>query len=153
RPARSRTLRCLEMAGRLIANGSASSVTEASPDPRRARIARRGGAGRAGEKGVGRAAGNGDGIHALKNNRETKNATGALSSVRVVASPDRSATRELAASDGWQTLAFGGPKRLGFVGPGVVVFQTIGGAELRGRGLEDRGVGVRRGAEAVALAH
>src|SRR2546422_3002419 len=37
RPARSRTLRCLEIAGWLMANGSASSVTDASPDASRAR--------------------------------------------------------------------------------------------------------------------
>ena len=41
RPARSSTLRCLEMAGRLISNGSASSVTEVSPTASRARMARR----------------------------------------------------------------------------------------------------------------
>ena len=35
------------MAGRLISNGSASSVTEASPDTSRARIARRVGSARA----------------------------------------------------------------------------------------------------------
>src|SRR2546428_11080686 len=40
-PARSSTLRCLETAGSVISNGSASSVTEASPEARRARIARR----------------------------------------------------------------------------------------------------------------
>ena len=32
RPARCSTLRCLVTAGRLMSNGSASSVTEASPD-------------------------------------------------------------------------------------------------------------------------
>jgi hypothetical protein len=32
-------LRCLETAGRLISNGSASSATEASPGARRARMA------------------------------------------------------------------------------------------------------------------
>ena len=47
RPARSKTLRCLEMAGRLISKGSASSVTEVSPSARRARIARRVGSARA----------------------------------------------------------------------------------------------------------
>src|SRR5437867_5000751 len=41
RPARSSTLRCLEMAGWLMAKGLARSVTEASPEARRARIARR----------------------------------------------------------------------------------------------------------------
>ena len=41
RPARSSTLRCLEMAGRLISNGSASSVTDVSPSASRARMARR----------------------------------------------------------------------------------------------------------------
>src|SRR6266508_5599815 len=41
RPARSSTLRCLETAGKVISKGSASSVTEASPVARRARIARR----------------------------------------------------------------------------------------------------------------
>jgi len=40
RPARSSTLRCLEIAGWVIANGLARSVTDASPDARRARIAR-----------------------------------------------------------------------------------------------------------------
>src|SRR5207244_6652509 len=47
RPARSSTFRCLEIAGWLIANGSASSVTDALPDARRARIARRVGSARA----------------------------------------------------------------------------------------------------------
>src|SRR5882672_87023 len=47
KPARSRIFRCLEMAGWLIANGSASSVTDASPEARRARIARRVGSARA----------------------------------------------------------------------------------------------------------
>src|SRR5215510_6882383 len=42
-PARSRIFRCFEIAGWLIANGSASSVTDASPGARRARRARRGG--------------------------------------------------------------------------------------------------------------
>ena len=46
-PARSSTFRCLEIAGRLIANGSASSLTEASPSVSRARIARRVGSARA----------------------------------------------------------------------------------------------------------
>ena len=41
RPARSRTLRCFEIAGWLIAKGAASSKTEASPLARRLRIARR----------------------------------------------------------------------------------------------------------------
>src|SRR5215472_13163565 len=41
RPARSSTLRCLETAGRLIAKGLASSVTEVSPKASRARMARR----------------------------------------------------------------------------------------------------------------
>ena len=40
-PARSSTLRCLEMAGWLMANGRASSVTVASPAVRRRRMARR----------------------------------------------------------------------------------------------------------------
>src|SRR5579862_7027914 len=40
-PACSSTLRCFEIAGILIANGSASSVTDASPSARRDRIARR----------------------------------------------------------------------------------------------------------------
>ncbi len=39
-PARSSTLRCLEIAWRLMENGSASSLTVASPDARRRRIAR-----------------------------------------------------------------------------------------------------------------
>ena len=39
--ARSSTLRCLVIAGMVISNGLASSVTEASPEVRRARIARR----------------------------------------------------------------------------------------------------------------
>jgi hypothetical protein len=47
RPAVSRTLRCFETAGRLMSNGSASSVTVASPLERRARIARRVGSARA----------------------------------------------------------------------------------------------------------
>src|SRR5947209_15410923 len=38
-PARSKTFRCLETAGRLISNGSANSVTEAAPEARRLRIA------------------------------------------------------------------------------------------------------------------
>ena len=46
-PARSRTLRCLEIAGRLMAKGSASSVTDFSPEARRARMARRVGSARA----------------------------------------------------------------------------------------------------------
>ena len=46
-PARCSTRRCLEIAGRLMANGSASSETEASPRARRARIARRVGSARA----------------------------------------------------------------------------------------------------------
>ena len=41
RPAFSSTLRCLEIAGWLMANGSASSMTEASPCASRARMARR----------------------------------------------------------------------------------------------------------------
>ena len=41
RPARSSTFRCFETAGSVMANGSASSVTEASPVASRARIARR----------------------------------------------------------------------------------------------------------------
>lgn len=40
-------LRCLETAGELIANGSASSVTELSPKLNRARMARRVGSARA----------------------------------------------------------------------------------------------------------
>jgi hypothetical protein len=40
-PARSNTLMCLEMAGKLILNGSASSLTVASPSAKRAKIARR----------------------------------------------------------------------------------------------------------------
>src|ERR1043165_9371715 len=47
RPARSRTLRCFDTAGRLMSNGAASSVTAASPAARRARIARRVGSARA----------------------------------------------------------------------------------------------------------
>jgi hypothetical protein len=47
RPARSSTFRCLETAGCDIAKGSASSLTVASPDARRARIARRVGSARA----------------------------------------------------------------------------------------------------------
>src|SRR5688572_21431773 len=47
RPARSSTFRCLEMAGWLISNGSASSVTVASPVASRARMARRVGSARA----------------------------------------------------------------------------------------------------------
>src|SRR5687768_11728295 len=47
RPARSSTLRCFEMAGWLISNGLASSVTVASPVASRARIARRVGSARA----------------------------------------------------------------------------------------------------------
>ena len=39
--ARSSTFRCFETAGRLMAKGSASSLTGASPSTRRARIARR----------------------------------------------------------------------------------------------------------------
>src|SRR5947209_12876067 len=46
-PARCSTFRCLEMPGRLRSNGLASSVTEASPCARRARIARRVGSARA----------------------------------------------------------------------------------------------------------
>src|SRR5207302_8878781 len=46
-PARCSTFRCLEMPGRLRTNGLASSVTEASPWARRARIARRVGSARA----------------------------------------------------------------------------------------------------------
>src|SRR5690606_30817361 len=46
-PARSSTFRCLEMAGWLISNGSASSVTVASPSASRARSARRVGSARA----------------------------------------------------------------------------------------------------------
>jgi len=45
--ARSSTLRCLETAGRLMANGSASSVTDVSPNASRARMARRVGSARA----------------------------------------------------------------------------------------------------------
>ncbi len=41
RPARSSTLRCFEIAGCDISNGSASSITDASPEARRDRIARR----------------------------------------------------------------------------------------------------------------
>src|SRR5207244_11958687 len=41
RPARSRTFRCFEIAGWLMANGCASSATDASPEASRARIARR----------------------------------------------------------------------------------------------------------------
>src|SRR5262249_17985626 len=41
RPARSSTLRCLEMAGWLMAKGLASSATDASPEASRAKIARR----------------------------------------------------------------------------------------------------------------
>src|ERR1700733_4318672 len=41
RPARSSTLRCLEIVGWLSANGFMISDTSASPDARRARIARR----------------------------------------------------------------------------------------------------------------
>jgi hypothetical protein len=40
RPALSSTLRCFETAGSVMSNGFASSVTDASPDARRARIAR-----------------------------------------------------------------------------------------------------------------
>jgi hypothetical protein len=40
-------LRCLETAGKLISKGSANSVTEASPEARRTRIARRVGSARA----------------------------------------------------------------------------------------------------------
>jgi hypothetical protein len=40
-PARSNTLMCLEMAGKLKSNGSASSLTVASPSANRAKIARR----------------------------------------------------------------------------------------------------------------
>src|SRR5690606_30179435 len=47
RPARSSTFRCLEMAGWLISNGSASSVTVADPVASRARMARRVGSARA----------------------------------------------------------------------------------------------------------
>ena len=47
RPARSSTLRCFEIAGWVMANGSASSFTVASPDARRARMARRVGSARA----------------------------------------------------------------------------------------------------------
>jgi len=47
RPARSSTVRCLEIAGRLMAKGSASSVTEVSPSASRARMARRVGSARA----------------------------------------------------------------------------------------------------------
>src|SRR5256885_616647 len=47
RPARSSTLRCFEIAGWLIANGRASSLTDVSPRARRARIARRVGSARA----------------------------------------------------------------------------------------------------------
>src|SRR5512134_731426 len=47
RPARSSTFRCLEMAGWLISNGSASSVTVASPVASRARMARRVGSAKA----------------------------------------------------------------------------------------------------------
>ena len=47
RPARSSTFRCLETAGRLMSNGSASSVTDVSPSASRARIARRVGSARA----------------------------------------------------------------------------------------------------------
>src|SRR6185503_11471895 len=46
-PAPSSTLRCLEIAGWLMSKGSASSLTEASPDARRDRIARRVGSERA----------------------------------------------------------------------------------------------------------
>src|SRR4029077_1414207 len=47
RPARSRTFKCFETAGRLMAKGSASSVTERAPKARRARTARRVGSARA----------------------------------------------------------------------------------------------------------
>src|SRR5713226_1469286 len=47
KPARARTFRCLETAGRLMSKGSASSWTEVSPDASRARIARRVGSARA----------------------------------------------------------------------------------------------------------
>src|SRR5260221_31017 len=47
RPARSSTLRCLEMAGWDMEKGLASSFTEASPEARRARMARRVGSARA----------------------------------------------------------------------------------------------------------
>jgi len=40
-PARSSTFKCFEIASFVIANGSASSITDASPDASRARIARR----------------------------------------------------------------------------------------------------------------
>src|SRR5487761_956355 len=40
-PARSSTFKCLDTAGRLMSNGSASAVTDASPSASRARIARR----------------------------------------------------------------------------------------------------------------
>ena len=46
-PARSSTFRCRDTAGRLIANGAASSVTVASPRASRSRIARRVGSDRA----------------------------------------------------------------------------------------------------------
>src|SRR5690349_9244050 len=41
RPAVSSTFRCFETAGRLMSNGAASSLTEVSPEARRARMARR----------------------------------------------------------------------------------------------------------------
>src|SRR5713101_4182230 len=47
KPARARTFRCLETAGRLMSKGSASSWTEVSPEASRARIARRVGSARA----------------------------------------------------------------------------------------------------------
>jgi hypothetical protein len=46
-PARSSTFRCREIAGRLIAKGSASSFTVASPSASRVRIERRVGSARA----------------------------------------------------------------------------------------------------------
>ena len=46
-PARSSTLRCFDTAGRLMAKGLASSVTEVSPSANRARMARRVGSERA----------------------------------------------------------------------------------------------------------
>jgi hypothetical protein len=45
-------LRCLEMAGMLISNGAASSVTEVSPEASRAGMARWVGSARAADRGT-----------------------------------------------------------------------------------------------------
>ncbi len=52
RPARSSTFRCFETAARLMSYGTASSVTEASPNARRARRPRRAGVGEGGQRGA-----------------------------------------------------------------------------------------------------